>query len=85
MTAKRGDVVTHRDLQLGDCVSLMFPDGGWDNAKVTRVSDTLITLMRPWMDSSDGYPRVGFEVFDVWRDSDKTVRLISRTKGEESC
>lgn len=71
--------ITHRELKIGDNVDLAFPGGGWSMAKVTDISyDGYVTFFRPWMDATDQYPRVGFEVFRVWQDSDKTVQLFDR-------
>lgn len=72
--------ITHRELKVGDNISLEFPGGGWDMAKVTKISDGLVTLFRPWMDATDGYPRVGVEIFTVYADSDKTVKLFDRNE-----
>ena len=71
-------IVTHRELKVGDNVDLMFPNGGWSMAKVIAISDGLITFFRPWMDAQDNYPKVGFEIFFSWYDSDKTVQLFDR-------
>lgn len=76
-------IITHRQLRVGDNISLEFPGGGWQMAKVTSVSEGLVTLFRPWMDALDGYPRIGVEVFTVYRDSDKTAVLFDRTEPEE--
>lgn len=72
--------ITHRELRLGDNVSLEFPGGGWQMAKVTKIADGLVTLFRPWMDARDDYPRIGIEVFSVFQDSDKTVKLFDRIR-----
>lgn len=78
--------ITHRELLLGDVVSLDFPtDGGrcFQMAKVVRMTDSLITFARPWMPADDrGYLDVQIELFDVFRDSDKTVSLVSRQERE---
>lgn len=71
-------LITQREIELGDCVSLNFPDIGWDMCKAIRIDETTVTVMRPWMSSSDTYPMVGFEMVSLWRDSDKTVTLVDR-------
>ena len=70
--------ITHRDVKLGDVVSLDFPYRGWDLAKVTKIDERQFTVFRPHMNSNDEYPYVGVEIFTLWRDSDKTLTLISR-------
>lgn len=72
--------ITHRELHVGDNISLEFSGGGWQMAKVTNISDGLVTLFRPWMSAEDGYPKIGVEVFTVFHDSDKTVKLFDRTE-----
>lgn len=69
--------ITHREVQVGDIVRCF--DGAFGDAKVTRVSDEHVTLFRPWMAAGDGgYPQIGVEVFEVYRDSDKTFELMRR-------
>ena len=76
--SERNRLITHRELEVGDNVDLDFADGGWSMAKVTSIRDGIVTLFRPWMDSNDDYPRIGVEVFTVFHDSSKTMRLFSR-------
>jgi hypothetical protein len=85
-TGEQRTVVTHRDLQLGDRIRLTDVSRAYNDATVINVTDKGVTVFRPYVHTSDFsttagiIPYLGFEQFDLWRDSDKTVTLLYREK-----
>ena len=80
-------IVEHRELQLGDRVRLF--EGAFNDATVINVTETVVTVFRPYVHTSNFsttgglIPYLGFEEFDLYRDSDKTVTLLYRPKDGE--
>lgn len=65
--------VTQRDLQPGDKISIGM--GGYNTATVTKISEGLVYLVRPYvhLDEQTGIDYIGVENWTMVHDSDRTI------------
>lgn len=76
--------IKHRELHLGDTVSLADHPAAYMTADVIKIEGEEITLYRPYVHTSDFEysggltPYIGIEQFKIYRYSDKTVTLLRR-------
>jgi len=69
--------IKYRDLKVRDVVECF--DGAWSTGVITRIADGQVCIERPFGRSDDsGSLFVGIERFVVYRDSDRSIKVVRR-------